>query len=46
MAAEGPGRTWGSMTTTGSRNGGRLVWQKGFHELFEAAERLRDAHPE
>ena len=23
----------------------RLVWQKGFHELFEAAERLRDALP-
>ena len=25
---------------------GRLVWQKGFHELFAAAERLRDAHPD
>ena len=24
----------------------RLVWQKGFHELFEAAERLRDTHPD
>jgi glycosyltransferase involved in cell wall biosynthesis len=25
---------------------GRLVWQKGFHELFAAAERLRDTRPE
>ena len=24
----------------------RLVWQKGFRELFDAAERLRDSHPE
>ena len=24
----------------------RLVWQKGFHELFDAAERLRDSHPD
>ncbi len=24
----------------------RLVWQKGFHELFEAAERLRDTLPD
>lgn len=24
----------------------RLVWQKGFRELFAAAERLRDAHPD
>ena len=24
----------------------RLVWQKGFHELFEATERLRDALPD
>jgi glycosyltransferase involved in cell wall biosynthesis len=24
----------------------RLVWQKGFHELFEAAERLRKTHPD
>jgi len=24
----------------------RLVWQKGFHELFEAAERLRDTYPD
>jgi glycosyltransferase involved in cell wall biosynthesis len=24
----------------------RLVWQKGFRELFAAAERLRDTHPE
>jgi glycosyltransferase involved in cell wall biosynthesis len=24
----------------------RLVWQKGFHELFEAAERLRETHPD
>jgi glycosyltransferase involved in cell wall biosynthesis len=23
----------------------RLVWQKGFHELFAAAERLRGTHP-
>lgn len=23
----------------------RLVWQKGFRELFAAAERLRDSHP-
>jgi glycosyltransferase involved in cell wall biosynthesis len=25
---------------------GRLVWGKGFRELFVAAERLRDTHPE
>ena len=25
---------------------GRLVWQKGFHELFAAAERLRDTRPD
>jgi glycosyltransferase involved in cell wall biosynthesis len=25
---------------------GRLVWGKGFRELFLAAERLRDTHPE
>ena len=25
---------------------GRLVWQKGFRELFVAAERIRDTHPE
>ncbi len=25
---------------------GRLVWQKGFHELFAAAARLRDTRPE
>jgi glycosyltransferase involved in cell wall biosynthesis len=25
---------------------GRLVWQKGFHELFAAAERLRGTHPD
>ncbi len=25
---------------------GRLVWQKGFRELFEAARLLRDTHPE
>ena len=24
----------------------RLVWQKGFRELFAAAERIRDAHPD
>jgi glycosyltransferase involved in cell wall biosynthesis len=24
----------------------RLVWQKGFHELFAAAERLRKTHPD
>ena len=24
----------------------RLVWQKGFHDLFVAAERLRETHPE
>ncbi len=24
----------------------RLVWQKGFHELFEAAERLHDTFPD
>jgi glycosyltransferase involved in cell wall biosynthesis len=24
----------------------RLVWQKGFRELFAAAERLRDTHPD
>jgi glycosyltransferase involved in cell wall biosynthesis len=24
----------------------RLVWQKGFHELFAAAERLRSTHPD
>jgi glycosyltransferase involved in cell wall biosynthesis len=24
----------------------RLVWQKGFRELFVAAERLRDSHPD
>ena len=24
----------------------RLVWQKGFHDLFAAAERLRETHPE
>ncbi len=33
-------------TPSWSGRSARLVWQKGFHELFAAAERLRGAHPD
>ena len=45
-AADGPGRTSVSMPTPWwSGPSARLVWQKGFRELFAAAERLRGTHP-